>query len=85
MNLLHLIIATPDGNIFDGNAVSISVRGSEGELAIMANHIPFVTSVKPCKCRITFEDGTIKEGETDGGLLTVSEERTTLLSSSFRF
>jgi len=63
----------------------LTLRGIEGELAVMAGHIPFITSVKPCDCKVIMEDGTEKIGRTDGGLLTVSKENVTLLCGSFRW
>lgn len=85
MNPFHLIISTPDGNLFDGDAAVLSLRGAEGDLAVMAGHIPFVTSVQPGKCCVTLADGSEKEGCTEGGLLTVSAESTILLSGSFHW
>lgn len=85
MNTFHLIISSPDGNLFDGEAVQMSVRGTEGELAVLAGHIPFITSVKPCECRIELADGSKKTGFTESGLLSVSDETTTLLSDSFHW
>lgn len=85
MNSFPLLISTPNGEIFRGEAVNLSLRGQLGDLAIMAGHIPFVTSVKPCDCRIELPDGTEKTGHTDGGLLTVGKELTTLLSGSFEW
>lgn len=85
MNTFHLVIASADGNFFDGEAVSLSLRGSEGDLAIMAGHTPFVTSVKPCECRIELADGSKKSGHTYGGLLTVDKDKTVLLSGSFHW
>ena len=85
MNTFHLVISTPDGNLFDGDAAVLSLRGSEGDLAVMAGHIPFITSVKPGKCCVTLEDGNTKEGYSEGGLLTVSAESTILLSGSFHW
>lgn len=85
MNTFRLIISSPDGNLYDGEVVSLSVRGTEGELAVMAGHIPFITSVKPCDCRVELEDGSEKTGHTEGGLLSVSAEATTLLSDSFHW
>ena len=38
-----LKISTPDGDAFSGSALSLSVRGTEGELGILAGHAPFVT------------------------------------------
>ena len=54
----RLTVASPDGNLFEGDVYSLSLRGVEGELAILAGHAPFVTSVVPCTCRIEEEDGT---------------------------
>ena len=35
-----LKISTPDGDAFSGSALSLSVRGTEGELGILAGHAP---------------------------------------------
>ena len=83
MSTFKLIIASPDGNKFSEDAVSISVRGTEGDLCIMAGHIPFITAVKPCDCVIVMPDGSERTGKTQGGILTVSAESTTLMSGSF--
>ena len=85
MNTFKLTIASPDGNKFSGNAIKLDVRGSEGELAIMARHIPFVTSIVKCPCTIWLEDGSKMTATADGGLLTVGSDSVTLLSGSFKF
>lgn len=85
MNRFPLTIATPDGHAFHGEAVKLSLRGSEGDLAIMAGHIPFVTAVKAGGCRVHPDEDTIHIGRTDGGLLTVSREEVTLLCSQFEW
>ena len=83
MNTFRLIVSSPNGNLFDGPVVMLSVRGTEGELAVMAGHVPFVTVVAPCDCKIETEDGSQRIGHTDGGLLTVASDAVTLLSGSF--
>ncbi len=85
MNTFLLNISSPDGNKFEGEAINLSLRGTEGDLAIMAGHTPFITSIKPCKCKIVLGDETVKKANIDGGLLTVSSESVTLLSSSFEW
>lgn len=85
MNTFRLIITSPNGNLFDDNVIKVSVRGTEGDFAIMAGHIPFITSVKKGKCHIEFKDNTNRTGYIDGGLLTVSEENVTLLSGNFHW
>jgi F-type H+-transporting ATPase subunit epsilon len=85
MNTFKLIIASPNGNLFEGEAESISVRGIEGELAVMAGHVPFITVVKPCNYRIVLPGGEEKAGKTGGGILTVSKENVTFLSGRTEF
>lgn len=83
MKTFPLTVSSPDGAVFSGEILSVVLRGVAGDLMVMAGHIPFVTSVKPCDVRITMENGEEKVGHTDGGILSVSAEGTTLLSGSF--
>lgn len=85
MNTFKLTVSSPDGNIFDGEVVKLDVRGVEGELAVMAGHVPFVTYLVKAPCVLWFEDGTKKEAVSEGGLLTVGKEGVTLLSGTFCF
>lgn len=85
MNTFKLIIASPDGNKFEGEAIKLDVRGVEGELAIMAGHIPFVTSVVKSNCTVWLDDETKKDAKLNGGLLTVENNTATLISGSFEF
>ena len=85
MKSFRLTISAPEGNVFNGEATMLTIRGVEGELAIMAGHVPFITSTRPCNCKVVTEDGAERLGHTDGGLLTVSAEGATLLSGSFRW
>ena len=85
MKPFPLIIASPDGNLFDGEAVMLSLRGAEGDLAILAGHIPFMTSVKPGACKVILPDESERIGELDGGILTVTENAVTLLAGSFHW
>lgn len=83
MKSFLLKISSPEGDIFNGEVTKISVRGTEGELAVMAGHIPFVSYIVPCDCKIEFDGDEEKTGHTDGGVLTVSKDKVILLSGSF--
>lgn len=85
MNTFRMMISSPDGSLFDGEAVMLSLRGVSGDLAILAGHIPFVTTVVPCQCKIELADDTERIGHTEGGLLTVSTKAVTLLTGSFQW
>ena len=85
MNTFKLTVSSPNGNVFSDEVQRITLRGVEGDLAVMAGHVPFVTSVKAGECRVILDDGTERVGVTDGGLLTVGGHEVTLLSGSFRW
>ena len=80
-----LKISSPEGDLFCGKAVNLRVRGTEGELAVMAGHIPFVSYVKPCDCHVELEDGTVKTASVQGGVLTVSKDSVILLSGELEW
>ena len=80
MKAFLLKISSPEGDLFCGDVVKLSVRGTEGDLAVMAGHIPFVSYIKPCDCKIELEDGSEKIGHIQGGVLTVSTDKVILLS-----
>ncbi len=85
MNTYKLTVATPDGNRFQGEVYALYLRGAEGDLAVLAGHTPFITSVKAGKCRVQLPDDSERSATLDGGLLTVGAETVTLLSGSFQW
>ena len=85
MNTYKLIISTPDGSVFDGDAKGLFVRGTEGELAVLAGHIPFITAVRPCECKVLLPNENEKVATIGGGILTVQNDKTTLLCSDFKW
>jgi len=85
MSTYKLIISTPDGSVFDDKAEILIVRGTEGELAVMAGHIPFITAVNPGECKIVLPDDGEKTATIGGGILTVQNDKTTLLCSDFKW
>lgn len=76
----HLTIAKVGENLFDGEAVSVTLPGIEGVMTVLANHEPFVTTLSPGTIRIQ-----VKEGETHtielskAGILEVSSNQATVI------
>jgi F-type H+-transporting ATPase subunit epsilon len=77
-----LLISSPDGDLFRGEAEMLILRGTEGDLAVMAGHIPFVTAVVRGTCVILTAEGERKEGVIEEGLLTVDKDQVTVLTSA---
>ena len=83
MKQFKLIISTPKGNAFEKDVTMLSLRGVEGSLAIMANHIPFITTTKDGEVKIIDTEGNEILANASSGMLTVTKENTTLLCGTF--
>ena len=82
MKTFPLIISSPDGDLYRGDAGMLILRGTEGDLAVMAGHVPCVTAVVEGNCVVSTETDERKEGVIEEGLLTVDADRTTVLTSA---
>ena len=71
----QLDIATPDGKFYSGPCEELIVRGTQGDLAVLAGHAPLMTALVPCTFRMWTPDGNEREGTLDGGLLTVGSRK----------
>ena len=85
MRTFPLTISSPDGDLFRGDAEMLILRGTEGELAVMAGHVPFVTAIVKGRCVVEISETERKEGTIDGGLLTVDPEKVTVLTGALSF
>ena len=80
-----LKISSPEGDLFSGEVIAFCVRGVEGDVAIMAGHVPFITAVKPCTVKIVLEDGEERLAKTEGGMLSVFKDKTVFLTGNLQF
>ena len=84
MKEYKLRISTPAGDKYTGEAMQLTVRGTEGSIGILAGHIPFVTVLKPADCHFILPSGEKREFSCGSGLLLVESESVTVLSSEIK-
>jgi len=72
-------VITPEGAAFGGEAEIIVVPGTAGELGVLANHAPLISSLKPGETRITDIEGNRHEFATDAGFISVRKNETLVL------
>lgn len=77
--LLQLTVARVDGPIFDGEVVSITVPGADGEMTLMANHKPLISPLKAGRVILRLENGQEEIYELATGTLEVSHNHATVL------
>ena len=86
MNAFHLQIVTPDGLVYDGEAVQLSVRAISGDLGILANHIDMVTALGMGPASVRLDEGSApRKAACIGGLLTVSNGSVKLVATTFEW
>ena len=85
MNTFPLRIATPDRNIFEGEAVSLKVKTVHGDIEILANHSDMIAALGTGGARIIFSDGERKAAASSGGVLTVQGGEVILLPTTFEY
>lgn len=74
MSVFHLRIVTADGEFFNGEAQRVLVRTIDGDVSILANHIPYLTALGMGECRVTGADGETRRAACIGGMLSVRDQ-----------
>jgi len=79
-----LRIVTPDGVEFEGEADSLIIRSTNGDLCILKNHAEFVTTIDVSLVRVRTQE-TEKVGACSSGFLNVSNNVVNLVATTFEF
>ena len=81
MKPFKLKIVTPEKIFFDGDAEQITIRTTEGDIGILANHIKYVCNIVAGPLKIKDSRGE-REAALSEGILKVSDEGATVLASA---
>lgn len=85
MSVFHLKIVTADGKFFDGEAERVLVRTIDGDVCILAKHMPYMTALGMGECRVTGSNGETRRAACMGGLLSVMNDEVTLVATTFEW
>ncbi len=77
---MRLEIVTPDKKLFEGDAKSLTVPGSEGSLGILDNHAPMIASLKKGTVKITDAASQVQKFEIKGGVVEVLKNKVIVLA-----
>jgi F-type H+-transporting ATPase subunit epsilon len=79
-NTFHLTIARVGENLFDAEAVSVTLPGVEGEFTLLQGHEPFVSELKQGEIRVRNADNQILQFPvSQGGIAETSHDQATVL------
>ncbi len=79
---LKVSVVSPGGLLWQGRAISILVRTTEGDVGILPGHQAFMGVVVPCAAEVVSPDGTRDILAVSGGFVSVWKDHVSLLSDS---
>jgi len=79
MEKLKLEILTPNGEIFNGEAISVTLPGEEGEFGVLAEHSSLTTLLEAGVVDIEKEDKSVESILINWGVVQVDEEKVIVL------
>ncbi|MDD6207799.1 MAG: ATP synthase F1 subunit epsilon [Clostridiales bacterium] len=80
-NVFHLQVISPDRIFYEGDVTFLELNTTEGEIGILAGHIPLTSIVAPGILRITSQD-EVKEAALHEGFIEILPDKVLILAES---
>ena len=77
----NLQIISPTRVFFDGDIDMVEMKTTEGEIGVLAGHIPLTAILEPGVLRIKKSDGD-KEAALHDGFVKITKDKVTILAES---
>ncbi len=82
MRSFKLKIVTPDGMIYDGEAESLLVHTTDGDVEFLAGHSDYMAALGTGRARLRI-DGRDELASVSGGFITVSRGEVSLMAITY--
>jgi len=79
---MEVDVVAPDGMVWQGEATSVIVRTTEGDIGILYNHEPVMAALVPCAAEVVTTSGQRKVIAVGGGFISVFRNRVSVLSDT---
>jgi F-type H+-transporting ATPase subunit epsilon len=79
MDMFKLEILTPNGEIFNGEVISVVLPGEEGEFGVLARHASMTTLLTSGVVDVEKEDKSVEAIVINWGVVQVDEEKVIIL------
>lgn len=73
-------IVCADCMVWKGDAVQLTATTTEGEVGILARHIPFIATLAPGMAEVTALDGVRHIVAVEGGFISVTTDKAAIIS-----
>ena len=75
-------IITPSEKFYSAEVSYVYAPGESGYFGILKDHVPFLTTLKDGKIKVTLENGKDKEFHVSGGLADIKDNHIKILAES---
>ena len=79
-DVLRVEVVSAGGITWEGEALSVIARTTEGDLGVLPGHEPFLAALVPCAAEILTAAGNREVLALDGGFISVADNRVSVLS-----
>jgi F-type H+-transporting ATPase subunit epsilon len=78
---VDVAVVSPEQVLFEGEAVQVITRTTEGDVAFLAGHVPFLGTLAPGETRIYLADGSVHRFDIANGFVEVAHDTVSILVS----
>lgn len=82
MKTFQLEVVTPERKVYSDEAAMVIVKGVDGELGILPDHVPFVTPLQIAPVTIKKSEGEEHVIAVNGGFIEVHKNKVSILAES---
>jgi F-type H+-transporting ATPase subunit epsilon len=82
MAMLRVEVVTPEKRVWSGEAKMVSARTLEGDLGVLPDHAPLLGVLADGTVSIKGADGSTNDFVINGGFISVSNNRVSILGES---
>jgi F-type H+-transporting ATPase subunit epsilon len=79
---LKTSLLTPDGPVFEGEIISITIPGSKGDFQVLQNHAALMSTIDVGIAKVKTLDNKIQEYSLSGGFAEVKDNGVIVLAES---
>jgi len=80
---MNIVVLTPEKEVYQGEAVSVNVPGTNGQFEVLNGHAPLVSSLTEGKVKLTLADGGAKNFTIERGFIEVLRNEVSLLVQGY--
>ena len=74
-------VVSPEQVLFEGEATQVITRTTEGDVAFLSGHAPFLGALSEGETRVYLPDGSVQRFDITAGFVEVSNDTVSILVS----